>query len=190
MDLNVDGVILFNERLPAEELAITYSAIVRAKNQGRNPDFKVGIRFSNCQPARSLELVPKDADILWVRTHNDKSVLEINRVERSFFRGLYFLSINATRYDPRAFVQLADVLFIESPVSGIAPQVAVIRRARQLVGDHPLGIANGMNPVNLERFADQVNWFIVQSSIVDEKGELNRHRVAHLLERLHHHVHA
>lgn len=173
-----NGVFLINHSMSFCSLLAIYQI---AKNI--YPDFWIGVNLLDLKPVKALAYVPADASGLWVDdigidedaddpVKKARAAWEV-RQERDDWNGLYFGGVSfkykkAVRDDAsvaRQAMSFADIITTSGQATGHPPSVEKIVRMREAIGDFPLAIASGMDPVNVSEYCNLADCFLVASSI-------------------------
>lgn len=174
-----DGIVLFNDRLPAEQLALTYSILKRDF-----ADFFMAIEFTNCRLKRAHKLIENETDAALFDVFFIGDVEEIRELPIKKYQK--FLRLNTVRFDASFFVGVANALIPKSESLGVEPNIQNVMKMRKNLGDFPIGVSNGMHPANIGRFLEYATLFIVRGSLTEVGGSLNHHRVRAMAEVIHH----
>lgn len=108
--------------------------------------------------------------------------------ERAGFSGVYFggFAFKGQRMvaDLEAGAKLAtsfmDVVTTSGPQTGTAPSTEKVRAIREAIGDFPLAVASGISPENVHLFLPYVDAFLVASSIIQQRSDLELFDTARL----------
>ena len=189
-----DGVFLINHRIPAQALKDIYE-------EARNlyPTWWVGLNFLDLLTQEALAFAPPCASGLWadnagVHESGDDPCADAKAISavREQFPGLYFGGIAFKYQAPvqnaaevaRLAVPYVDVLTTSGEATGHAPSVEKIQTMRNAVGSHPLAIASGITPENVERYCAYADCFLVATGVSYSHTQLNPQRVRKLVRVL------
>lgn len=100
--------------------------------------------------------------------------------DRSHFRGVYFggFAFKGQRLvtdlgaGARIATSFMDVVTTSGPQTGTAPSTEKVQSIRDAIGDFPLAVASGISPENVHLFRPYVDAFIVATSIITPRSEL------------------
>ena len=192
-DNGARGAFLINHDISSSELLECYRAVKR-------PDFWVGLNFLGLKQNEAIRRIPEDADGLWVdhagiddspRANAAREFL-IERRARNW-SGLYFGGVAFKYQQPvddlegvaRKAVPFVDVITTSGDATGKAPSVEKIWLMRRGAGDHPIAIASGMTPENVEPYMRHADCFIVATGLSDrESDELIPERIRLMTDKL------
>ena len=200
-EAGADGVFLINQGMSAPELL---SMLPRLR--GRYPGLWVGVNLLGMTPEAILALPEAEGiDGVWA---DDAGVDALDpavaarsaaawREARSDsgWGGLYFggtafktqAPIAADRLPEvgRAAAAFVDVVTTSGPGTGRAASVDKVRRLREAIGDHPLALASGVTPDNVDAFLPHVDAYLVATGIEVSFGRLDAARTSALAARIH-----
>lgn len=182
-DNGADGVFLINHHLLYLDLIEIYQ-IVRAAL----PGFWIGLNCLDLGRSAIDHILP-ETDGLWV---DDAGITEgekptavasefVNRRRIRGWPGLYFGGV-AFKYqkeikDVATAARLAcsymDVVTTSGAGTGEAADVEKISLMKEAMGDHPLAIASGTTPKNVQEYMPYADCFLVATGISDSHTELN-----------------
>lgn len=144
------------------------------------PDLWVGI---NPLSARSETLLVSPN----IKGYWTDVMLEQKPAHQQYFGGFAF------KYQPQpknlqeeaqAAIKKADVITTSGPGTGKSPDVSKIRDIRQAIGEHPLAIASGVTPENVDGFLPFVDYLLVATGISKNFHELDPAKVKALVAKL------
>jgi hypothetical protein len=190
-----DGVFLINHSIGVDELIRIYA---RMRLELRS--FWMGMNMLGLNPVQALGRMPDNEAGLWVDNAGvkesgnspDADAFAAYRSKQSSWKGLYFGGV-AFKYqdevvDParaaRAAIPYVDVITTSGSGTGSAPDPEKIAKMKRAIGDHPLAIASGITPENVNLYKDSADCFLVATGVSDSHTELNPKRVAELAEIL------
>lgn len=182
-----NGVFLISHERPYNELFDMYEA---ARNE--NPDFWIGLNALDLFPSITIEFAPNSVSGLWVDNafFSFKGFVDDNvanakvnweaRKAREDWNGLYFggvafkyqKSVEDCGLDAKQAMPFVDVVTTSGDATGHPPSVEKITKMREAIGDFPLAIASGMNPVNVKEYCGLVDCFLVATGISRNFTEL------------------
>jgi uncharacterized protein len=189
-----DGVFLINHSIHHMALLVCHEVLRRAV-----PNFWTGL---NCLDIgmSAVDFIPKDTNGLWVdnaaiiedleRQLGAEKFAEIRQT--SGWQGLYFGGVAfkgqraVTDYARVAKLAMpyVDVITTSGKGTGIAADVSKIRQMKQAIGSHPLAIASGITPENVQEYMPYADCFLVATGVSDSHTELNPERVRQLAQAL------
>lgn len=189
-----DGVFLINHSISSDCL-LNYYGLVKEQL----PNFWIGI---NCLDLgrSAIDFIPKHAAGLWVDNagiNEDVKSLYFaqefeDRRKTSGWDGLYFGGV-AFKYQrevadtarvAKFAIPYVDVITTSGAGTGIAAKIDKIRTIKNAIGDHPLAIASGITPENVDDYMPYTDCFMVATGISDSHTELNPSRVRALAKSL------
>ena len=77
-----------------------------------------------------------------------------------------------------------DVVTTSGMATGCAASIDKVEMMRRALGKHPLALASGVTPENVDSYLPYVDAFLVASGIEQEFGSFNPRRVAELVRRI------
>ena len=104
-----------------------------------------------------------------------------------YFGGVAFKYQGDTENPARAAelaVPFVDVITTSGDGTGIAADVEKIQLMKEAIGDHPLAIASGITPENVEEYIPYADCFLVATGVSNSHTELNPDRVRKLAQIL------
>jgi predicted TIM-barrel enzyme len=84
----------------------------------------------------------------------------------------------------RAAVPFVDVITTSGSATGSAPSTEKVASMRGAIGGHPLAIASGVSPENVQEYLHLVDCILASSSISDSEAELSPKRLARLVRAI------
>jgi hypothetical protein len=81
-------------------------------------------------------------------------------------------------------IQCTTVATTSGPGTGKAASYDKIKHLRDCLGNHPLALASGVNPINIKMFAPYVNYMLVATSITNSDETLNPNKLKEVLAAL------
>ena len=191
-----DGVFLINHAISSARLFAVQRVVT-----GEFPDWWIGVNCLDLHPSEVFAEVGPDVDGIWV----DNGLVDERRADQpdadavaaaraaSGWSGLYFAG-TAFKYqrpveDLRAAARLAsrycDVVTTSGPGTGEAATVDKIGTMKQALGVHPLAIASGITPDNLDDYLPTADAFLVATGISRSFTELDPALVDEAVRRVH-----
>jgi len=189
-----DGIFLINH-------SISYVSLVECYREIREqlPGFWIGL---NCLDLgmSAVSYIPKDTAGVWIDNAGVSEgrnpvvgAQEFARLRRdSEWFGVYFGGVafkyqghikNVARVAKLA-VPFVDVITTSGPGTGMAADLTKICKMKMAIGNHPLAIASGITPENVEKYMPYVDCFLVATGISDSHTELNPFKVRKLAKAL------
>jgi hypothetical protein len=198
-DEGADGIFLISCLsffVRAESLLTVYSAV-----RERFPLMWVGINFLDLRREYAFQSMPKTASGYWLddggmneTNHDPASDAKFLQGAREHLgmQGLYFGGVafkhQAPVNDLAKIAALAvphiDVITTSGEATGKAANLEKIKLMRSAIGDHPLAIASGITPENVEEYKPYTDCFLVASGISISETELDPLRVRELVKRV------
>lgn len=193
-EAGADGAFLINHAISETALLDCYEAARAAW-----PRWWLGLSFMGRAAGEALDLLPDSASGLWTSNAgismgsadpaSGARLFQEKRAARSGWRGLHFGGVAFKHQeqvaDPAAAARLAlpyvDVVTTSGAATGVAAPLAKIAAMKAALGDHPLAVASGVTPENVERYLGLVDCFLVATGISDSHADLNRARTAELV---------
>jgi predicted TIM-barrel enzyme len=189
-----DGVFLINHSIPYSSLIECYYAV-----REKLPELWIGL---NCLDLgmSAVNVIPKETAGLWIDnagiTEGDFPAVKAQKFvhlrRKSNWNGICFGGV-AFKYQEdvvdvakvaRLAVPFADVITTSGVGTGKAADVGKIRKMKEAIGDHPLAIASGITPENVQEYMPHADCFLVATGVSDSHTELNRGRVRALVKAL------
>ena len=191
----VDGVFLINHDVNVLTLLSIYTAIKSAY-----PDFWVGL---NCLGTKYKDLVralPTKVEGIWVDNAgiedgvygHIKAKQHMEQRQKAWLTGLYFGGV-AFKYQPKSIrpvehavkaVPYVDVVTTSGEGTGLAPDISKIRGMKTAISRHPLAVASGITPENVEEYLPYVDCFLVATGVSISHTELSRSKLQRLMEEV------
>lgn len=193
---DADGVFLINHMGGCDELLSMYAAA-----RAHHSDWWIGINCLDLTPLELLAQVGEDVDGVWA-DNADVDERRDTQPEAEAARhagsdrgwpGLYFGGVAFKYQRPVADLERAarlargymDVITTSGPGTGQAAERAKISAIRAGAGDHPLALASGVTPENVEGFLPWVDAYLVATGISRDFEHLDPGRTRALVERVH-----
>jgi len=193
-DEGADGIFFINHWISYNRL-LEYYRSAREKL----PDFWIGLNCLDLGKA-ALSFIPEDTAGLWVDNAGINESLAPVAEAREFselrktskWQGIYFGGV-AFKYqgavaDVTNVAKLAmpfvDVITTSGAGTGVAADVAKIRTMKEAIGDHPLAIASGITPENVQDYMPYADCFLVATGVSDSHTELNPGKVRQLVQAI------
>lgn len=192
-DCDADGVFLINHSSPWTHLRGVFDSA-----HSQFPTFPIGVNCLDLRPSEMFEAFP-DVDAIWVdnagiNERADEQPLAEQILEaRKDFEGLYFGGV-AFKYqravsDVERAASIAteylDVVTTSGPATGSPASPDKVRLMKEAIGDeHPLAIASGVTPENVETFLPHVDYILCATGISDDFHTLNAERTKQLIEKV------
>ncbi len=184
-----DGIFLINHSIGHRDLFVCYEEVRKAY-----PDEWIGLNWLDLAPAGGLSLMSASMGGMWVdnlgvradHCSKDQAAAEFARKRRLreqkidstflLFGGVAFKGqevVHDLAEAAKLAMPHADVITTSGTRTGCAPSVEKIRIMKQAVGDHPLAIASGITPENVQEYMPWADCFLVATGISDSHTELN-----------------
>jgi hypothetical protein len=199
-DAGADGIFLINHRIKARELLrIYYGVRLDQIRQGW-----IGLNFLDVDPIEALQLLPEDADALWVDNpgmfhswNPSKRLSDLFNEHREFIGKdfLYFGGVafkgQHTGEDPMTEVGMAprymDVVTTSGDRTGVPPELSKIQMMKTVLNPHkkPLAIASGITESNVHEFLAYTDYFLVATGVSRSFEELDSDKVSSLSKKIH-----
>lgn len=201
VEAGADGIFLINQGMFSSEVLQFIPQVRR-----RHPTLWIGVNLLGTAPE---EVIRQIAGLPVSGIWSDNAQIHEHSVAQSAgerfrqarldhgWRGLYFGGV-AFKYQPstadslipdaaRNAVPWMDVITSSGPATGSAATIEKARALRSGAGTHPLALASGVSPENIEGFLPYVDAYLVASAIETEKysGILVPERTQLLAERIH-----
>jgi hypothetical protein len=190
-----DGVFLINHSIEVADLIRIY-----ARMRFEFPFYWMGMNLLGITPIQALGRMPDNEVGLWADNAGvkesgnspDADAFAAYRAKQSSWKGLYFGGV-AFKYqdevvDPAlaacAAIPYVDVITTSGIGTGSAPDPEKIAKMKRAIGNHPLAIASGITPENVNLYRDSTDCFLVATGVSDSHTELNPKRVAELAKIL------
>lgn len=190
-----DGIFLINHNINYKLLLDCYDYI-----RDELPNLWIGL---NCLDLgrQAVAVIPKDTKGLWVDNVGiiegaRDPVYEARRFNdlcsKMDWHGIYFGGI-AFKYQAlvkdvarvaKLATQFMDVVTTSGFGTGMAADINKIRIIKEAIGDHPLALASGVTPKNVNEYMPYVDCFLVATGVSDSYTELNPNRVYELAKAL------
>lgn len=192
-----DGIFLINHNIIVPSLVLCYQVVREAY-----PDTWIGLNYLGCSSLKRFGTVPADANGIWaddarVSEHDPDPVKEardFNEFRSSqnsgqiYFGGVAFKYVHPEISDVAKVAELAvpfvDVVTTSGMGTGSAPDVEKIQLMKAAIKDHPLAIASGITPENVEMYLPYADCFLVATGVSDSDTMLDRARVNKLVRAI------
>jgi predicted TIM-barrel enzyme len=197
--VGADGVFLIDQGMSAEGVLA-----LAVKLRAQYPTLPVGINLLSSPAAITVRrLASVGAQMLW----SDDAGLESPLVPVAFMRareiaeqggwqGAYFGGVAFKYRAPVALDQIKDIVkkavpFVDvvttsGDATGVPPTEEKIRTFRQALGDtHPLAVASGITPKNVDPYLEHVDAFLVATGIESSLGVLDEGLTRDLSDKIH-----
>lgn len=197
-EAGADGVFLINQgrggsSMPFEELIDLYHEM-----RDRFPFFWIGLNSLD-RGHEAIDDIPRSLQGLWVDSSGINET-GLNEKARSFavsrearrWRGLYFGGVGF-KYQPapadvaraaKNAMPFVDVITTSGDATGSAPTIEKIEAIKQVIGAHPLAIASGMSPDNVQKFMPIADCFLVATGISRSFTELDSKKTTAFARKL------
>jgi hypothetical protein len=189
-----DGIFLINHSIPYNSLMECYYEVRK-----QFPNLWIGL---NCLDLgrTAVDFIPMQTAGLWVDNAGiNESIEPITEAQKfartrkkSRWQGLYFGGV-AFKYQEeivdvvkaaRLATPFVDVITTSGVGTGKAADIEKIRAMKEVIGDHPLAIASGITPENVDKYMPYADCFLVATGISHSHAELNPIRVRALAKVL------
>jgi len=199
MDAGADGVFLINHSVSPTQLLASWRAAVEATGAW------VGLNVLGVHPKTlfSGPNFPKELAGVWV----DNALIvegdeqpDADRVREGQTLGgwappqLYFGGVAFKYQTPVAWGKLGlmakaaaayvDVVTTSGTGTGSAPSPDKLRVMKEAIGDHPIAVASGITPENVEHFLPFTDAFLVATGISTSFVELDADKTRALVDRV------
>jgi len=195
-DEGADGVFLINHSISAIDLLCIHSI---AKRQF--PDFWIGLNFLDLDHWGALVNLPGTDTGLWVDyggirpMHSDPTrdaIIFSELRKKRMHTGIYFGGVafkgQATSLDPASDAKLSapfiDVVTTSGAGTGIAASVQKIKVMKEAIGSHPLALASGVTPNNVEEYLPYIDFVLVSTGVSDSHEETNPELLRELVRKI------
>lgn len=193
VEAGAHGVFLINQGLHGEPFFDLVEDV-----QKRHPGLWVGLNYlgSVYSAVERSATLPEPVRGLWT----DGAPLPLKSTQRRLWavekwEGLYFPGVAFKTHAPVAPKDLPavvkkaiacgpDVLTTSGRGTGQAADPAFVARFRELAGTHPVALASGVTPENVDAYLPHVDAYIVASGIEDSFGVLNPARTRALADKI------
>ncbi len=190
-----DGIFLIDHERPSRRLLQSYQKVRAAL-----PEAWIGINFLDANPLEAVDLIPTDAQALWIDDGGIDEQSEDQPLAKELYRKLCQLRPGVLLFGGVAFkyqgpvdsparaaalaVPCMDVVCTSGAGTGKAPEIEKIKAMKKAIGDHKLAVASGLSAENAKEFAPYVDCFMVASSISASFHTLDPAKVAALAAAL------
>ena len=198
---DADGIFLINQGMSAEEVLQFVPEVHR-----RFKDLWIGVNLLGMQPS---EVVARVSQLPVGGIWSDNAMIDENseaQTAAELFRrarahngwtGLYFGGV-AFKYQrevsdlmlpsaARAAAPWMDVITSSGPGTGIPASIEKVKALRVGAGKHPIALASGISPENVDQYLPLVDAFLVASELETDRysGVLVPERTKLLADRIH-----
>jgi hypothetical protein len=198
---DADGIFLINQGMSADELLQFVPEVHR-----RFGDLWIGVNLLGIQPAEVVFRVSQLpvggiwSDNAMIDEHSEvQPAAELFRQARvqNGWTGLYFggVAFKYQREVPDRFLPLAakaaapwmDAITSSGPATGVPASIEKVKALRVGADKHPIALASGIGPENVEQYLPLVDAFLVASELETERysGILVPERTQLLADRIH-----
>jgi len=196
-----DGIFLINQGMTASQV-LDFIPEVRQRYE----QLWIGVNLLGVKPEEVITLVANlSVDGIWSDNAEIDELSDAQPAGERFrhvrrehgWQGLYFGGV-AFKYQREVAEALLpdaarkaspwmDVITSSGPGTGYAATVEKVRALRSGAGEHPLALASGVSPENVDRFLPYVDAFLVATEIETAKysGILVPERTKQLAEKIH-----
>jgi hypothetical protein len=192
-DAGAHGVFLINHGISTPELLRYYDKV-----RVSFPNLWIGVNCLGLSWHDTVKCVSPDVNGLW---RDDAGIREDDsdpkKIAEEFqelrmktgFHGIYFGGV-AFKYQPPVkdaataallAAPYVDVVTTSGDATGRAASIEKVKLMRGALGDHPLALASGITPENVENYMPYVDCFLVATGVSYSQTELSPHRVKKLL---------
>jgi len=193
------GIWLINQGINSEGLMVKADYVSKIY-----PELWVGVNMLGVPISRRLldacvyagvsGLWADDGQIAILAGRGHQPVAEAIKDSLRDWQGLYFGGV-AFKYQahvPQSMLsivaataaQFMDVVTTSGERTGSAASIEKVRALREGLGTAPLALASGVSLENIETYLPLVDAFLVASSIEDDFGVFNEHRIMELAETI------
>ena len=193
---DADGVFLINHMGDCDELLAMF-----AEARAHHPAWWIGVNCLDLTPLELLGQVGEDVDGVWAdnadvderRDTQPEAEAARRAASDRGWPGLYFGGVAFKYQRPVADLERAarlardymDVITTSGPGTGHAADPAKIAAIRAGAGDHPLALASGVTPENVDDYLPWVDAYLVATGISRDFEHLDPARTRALVERVH-----
>ncbi len=179
--VGIKKVFIINHQSTSEELIKCASYIKELY-----PDLWVGINMLDIRVDDAI-LYDFNFDGLWC-----DQTLSVESSKARKFRGMLFTGL-AFKYQPQptdieaACKEAIDATVIPTTSgagTGKEANINKILNIRNILGQHPMAIASGVNVENIESYKGVVNYLLVASSITSKSEIIYKEKLEELLEKI------
>lgn len=194
-DNGANGIFLIDHGRSSKHLLRSYQKVREAR-----PDAWIGINFLDASPLKAVDLIPSDAQALWVDDGGIDEASDSQPLAKEMYRklcqlrpGVLLFGGVAFKYQgpvdsPARAAALAapymDAVTTSGAGTGEAPEIEKIRAMKKAIGDKKLAVASGLSPENAKEFAPYIDCFMVATSISASFHVLDPKRVRALADVL------
>lgn len=198
-----DAVILINEWSKLHELESTLLQVRK-----RFPQIPLGVNYlgDESEPygykdsfrlSREYNLKVVWTDFSGVDQIHEKPDISLHEIasvrdQNAFYCSGVHMKYSTLRNPQKTIEQSAqqamgwvDGVIVTGPQTGVPVSPEVVRRARSVLGEYPLGVASGVSPQNVSLIKNDVQFLLVASSLQDENKRIQKHKVRELVTALH-----
>lgn len=197
-----DALILINEWSTLAELESTLEAV-----RARYPELPLGCNYlgddqdpygvkDSFRLAKDYQLQIVWTDFSGVDLIHEKRPVNLHDIQAlrppQVFYGSGIHMKYSTLLDPQKTIEESalqamgwvDGIIVTGAKTGIPCNPEIARRARQVIGDYPLGVASGVSAENVDSLRQFVDFYLVASSLQDAKKRILSTRVQALRRSL------
>ena len=198
-----DAVLFINEWCSLKELEETIAGV-----RQKHPNIPLGVNYlgdekepygfrDSFRLAREYNLQVVWTDFVGVDLINEKPPVDLHVIQSERPESVFYCSGVHMKYstlkDPTKPVELSalqamgwvDGVIVTGPKTGVACNPETARRAKAAIGDYPLGVASGVSAANVHEIRDQVEFYIVASSLQNEHKRIVKEKVSELARKIH-----
>jgi hypothetical protein len=197
-----DGVVLINEWSSLQELESTLQTV-----RSEYPHVKMGVNYlgDEAEPygyrdsfrlAREYNLQMVWTDFSGVDQINEKPDVSLHEIQSQRPESVFYCSgihmkYSTLRNSQKTIEESAlqamgwvDGIIVTGPKTGVATDPETVTRARQVIGDYPLGVASGVSAQNIPSIRNQIDFCLVASSLQNEQKRIVKQKVRELATEL------
>lgn len=175
------------KKYPVGPLGVNYLGDDQSDPYGIHHSFRLAREYN-------LQLVW--TDFSGVDLIKEKSEISLHEIDKVKPENVFYCSGIHMKYstllDPNKPIEKsalqamgwADGIIVTGPKTGVAADPEKMRKARSVIGDYPLGVASGVSPENVHQIREYCDFYIVASSLQDEKKRIVAEKVRRLREKL------
>lgn len=190
-----DGIFLIDQGMSGDEVLALAADVVRL-----HPSLPVGINLLSSSPLAIMpRLTGRGVRMIWsdnAWTGERTASLFRSTREAAGWQGAHFGGVAFKYHTPlfssdypeaiRRVRSFVDVVTTSGTGTGVAPSASKTQEFRSLLGvGHPLAVASGITPINVTKFVDHVDAFLVASGIEKSFGVLDEGRTRDLSVKIH-----
>lgn len=202
MEGGADSVVLINEWCSLQELEDTLAGVRK-----RHPNLTLGVNYlgddkepygfrDSFRLARDFGLKIVWTDFSGVDLIQEREPIDLHAIEAERPRDVFYCSGVHMKYstlrDPSKTIEQSalqamgwvDGVIVTGLKTGMAADPEIVRRAKAVMGDYPLGVASGVSAENVHTIGEWIDFFLVASSLQDDKKRIVRAKVETLARRI------